>query len=108
MGGQHLGHLHREGACAINPRSFEVSGFDVRGIPIYGTGGDRLVCHLVLAKAHPHRTASHTQVVNCVRPYRLSRTPIYLALVLLTVASAVCHGSLDDLLCAFGPWSVLG
>ncbi len=40
-------------------------------------------------------------------PYRLSRNPIYLALVLLTVASALGHGSLIGLAAAVGLWWVL-
>lgn len=47
----------------------------------------------------PHHTPKSLIVEG---PYRLSRNPIYLALVLLTVASAVGHGSLVGLLCAFG------
>lgn len=52
----------------------------------------------------PHHTPKSLIVEG---PYRLSRNPIYLALVLLTVASAAGHGSLVGLLCAYGLWRVL-
>ncbi|NNE52180.1 MAG: isoprenylcysteine carboxylmethyltransferase family protein [Sulfitobacter sp.] len=40
-------------------------------------------------------------------PYRISRNPIYLALVMLTLASALGHGSFIGLLSALGLWWVL-
>ncbi|MEO9514925.1 MAG: methyltransferase [Paracoccaceae bacterium] len=40
-------------------------------------------------------------------PYRLSRNPIYLALVLLTVASAIGNGSIIGGVCAVFLWRVL-
>ena len=52
----------------------------------------------------PHHTPK-TLIVE--GPYRLSRNPIYLALVLLTVSSAVAHGSVVGVICAFLLWAVL-
>jgi len=40
-------------------------------------------------------------------PYQLSRNPIYLALVMITVSSALGHGSVIGLLAAIGLWWVL-
>ncbi|MGB7244603.1 MAG: isoprenylcysteine carboxylmethyltransferase family protein [Sulfitobacter sp.] len=40
-------------------------------------------------------------------PYRLSRNPIYLSLILLTCASALGHGSVLGLVCAAILWWVL-
>jgi len=40
-------------------------------------------------------------------PYRLSRNPIYLALVMLTLASALGKGSIIGLICAAALWWVL-
>jgi protein-S-isoprenylcysteine O-methyltransferase Ste14 len=40
-------------------------------------------------------------------PYRLSRNPIYLALVLLTVSSALGHGSIIGFCCAVALWKIL-
>lgn len=40
-------------------------------------------------------------------PYRLSRNPIYLALVLLTLSSAIGHGSFVGLICTVGLWQIL-
>ena len=40
-------------------------------------------------------------------PYRLSRNPIYLALVLLTLSSALGHGSIVGLAMAYVLWRVL-
>lgn len=40
-------------------------------------------------------------------PYQLSRNPIYLALVMITVSSALGHGSVIGLLAAVGLWWVL-
>ncbi|MEM9852854.1 MAG: isoprenylcysteine carboxylmethyltransferase family protein [Pseudomonadota bacterium] len=40
-------------------------------------------------------------------PYKLSRNPIYLALVLLTLASALGQGSLLGVAVAVGLWAVL-
>lgn len=52
----------------------------------------------------PHHTPK-TLIVE--GPYKMSRNPIYLALVLLTVSSAVGHGSLIGLFAAAGLWWVL-
>lgn len=52
----------------------------------------------------PHHTPK-TLIVE--GPYRLSRNPIYLALVLLTVASALGAGSLIGLISAAALWAVL-
>lgn len=52
----------------------------------------------------PHHTPK-TLIVE--GPYRLSRNPIYLGLVLLTLASAVGHGSVIGLLAAVALWRVL-
>jgi len=40
-------------------------------------------------------------------PYRLSRNPIYLAMVMLTLSSALGHGSMIGLIAAAGLWWVL-
>lgn len=40
-------------------------------------------------------------------PYRLSRNPIYLALVMLTIASAMAHGSILGLVLALALWKIL-
>jgi protein-S-isoprenylcysteine O-methyltransferase Ste14 len=40
-------------------------------------------------------------------PYRLSRNPIYLSLVLLTVSSALWHGSIVGIALALALWVVL-
>ena len=52
----------------------------------------------------PHHTPK-TLIVE--GPYRWSRNPIYLALVLLTLASAIGHGSVIGLFGALGLWWVL-
>lgn len=52
----------------------------------------------------PHHTPK-TLIVE--GPYRLSRNPIYLALVMLTVSSALGHGSLIGLVLAGVLWRVL-
>lgn len=52
----------------------------------------------------PHHTPK-TLIVE--GPYRLSRNPIYLALVMLTVASALGHGSIIGLGLAAALWWVL-
>ena len=52
----------------------------------------------------PHHTPKSLIVEG---PYRFSRNPIYLALVLLTVASALGHGSIVGICCAFGLWWIL-
>lgn len=52
----------------------------------------------------PHHTPK-TLIVE--GPYRLTRNPIYLALVMLTVASALGHGSIIGLAVAGGLWWVL-
>lgn len=52
----------------------------------------------------PHHTPK-TLIVE--GPFRLTRNPIYLALVLLTLASAVGHGSLIGLVAAAGLWWAL-
>ncbi len=52
----------------------------------------------------PHHTPK-TLIVE--GPYRLSRNPIYLGLVLLTVASALGNGSVIGLLGAVALWWVL-
>jgi protein-S-isoprenylcysteine O-methyltransferase Ste14 len=52
----------------------------------------------------PHHTPK-TLIVE--GPYRLTRNPIYLALVALTVSSALGHGSALGLLAAGGLWWVL-
>ena len=51
----------------------------------------------------PHRTPK-TLIVE--GPYRLSRNPIYLALVLLTLASAMGHGSVLGLILTGVLWVV--
>ncbi|MDG1067882.1 MAG: isoprenylcysteine carboxylmethyltransferase family protein, partial [Sulfitobacter sp.] len=40
-------------------------------------------------------------------PFRMTRNPIYLALVMLTVASALGHGSVIGLALAAGLWWIL-
>ena len=52
----------------------------------------------------PHHTPK-TLIVE--GPYRLSRNPIYLALVLLTLAIAIGQGSAFGLIVAVGLWRVL-
>ena len=52
----------------------------------------------------PHHTPK-TLIIE--GPFRLSRNPIYLALVMLTVGSAVGHGSVIGLALAGGLWWVL-
>lgn len=52
----------------------------------------------------PHHTPK-TLIVE--GPYRLTRNPIYLALVALTVSSALGHGSVLGLLVAAALWRVL-
>ena len=52
----------------------------------------------------PHHTPK-TLIVE--GPYKLSRNPIYLALVMLTLASALGHGSLIGVVLAAGLWWVL-
>ncbi|QUJ78386.1 isoprenylcysteine carboxylmethyltransferase family protein [Sulfitobacter albidus] len=52
----------------------------------------------------PHHTPK-TLIVE--GPYKLSRNPIYLALVMLTVSSALGNGSLIGLLAAVALWRVL-
>lgn len=52
----------------------------------------------------PHHTPK-TLIVE--GPYRLSRNPIYLALVMLTVSSAIGKGSIIGLLCAAVLWMIL-
>lgn len=52
----------------------------------------------------PHHTP---KALIAQGPYRFSRNPIYLALVMLTVASALGHGSLIGLAAAVGLWWVL-
>ncbi len=52
----------------------------------------------------PHHTPK-TLIIE--GPYKLSRNPIYLALVALTVASALGHGSVLGLGVAAGLWWVL-
>lgn len=52
----------------------------------------------------PHHTPK-TLIVQ--GPYRVSRNPIYLALVLLTVSSALAHGSVVGIVCAAVLWAIL-
>lgn len=52
----------------------------------------------------PHHTPK-TLIVE--GPYRLSRNPIYLALVLLTLASALGQGSIFGIICAVILWVIL-
>ena len=52
----------------------------------------------------PHHTPK-TLIVE--GPFRLTRNPIYLALVLLTLASAIGHGSVFGLAAAAALWWVL-
>lgn len=52
----------------------------------------------------PHHTPK-TLIVE--GPFRLTRNPIYLALVLLTLASAIGHGSVFGLVAAAALWWVL-
>ncbi|KEJ89714.1 methyltransferase family protein [Sulfitobacter donghicola] len=52
----------------------------------------------------PHHTPK-TLIVE--GPYRLSRNPIYLALVILTVSSALGHGSILGLIAAAALWKLL-
>ena len=52
----------------------------------------------------PHHTPK-TLIVE--GPYRFSRNPIYLALVMLTLASALGHGSVIGILCAGVLWAIL-
>lgn len=52
----------------------------------------------------PHHTPKNLIIEG---PYRLSRNPIYLGLVLLTVASALGKGSVIGILCAAVLWKVL-
>jgi protein-S-isoprenylcysteine O-methyltransferase Ste14 len=52
----------------------------------------------------PHHTPK-TLIIE--GPYKLSRNPIYLALVMLTISSALGHGSVIGLACAVGLWLVL-
>lgn len=52
----------------------------------------------------PHHTPKSLIVDGS---YRLSRNPIYLALIMLTVASTIGHGSVVGILCSFGLWKVL-
>lgn len=52
----------------------------------------------------PHHTPK-TLIVE--GPYNLSRNPIYLALVILTVSSAIGHGSIIGLGCTFALWLIL-
>jgi len=40
-------------------------------------------------------------------PYRLSRNPIYLALVLITLSSAINHGSVIGLVATAALWTIL-
>ncbi len=51
----------------------------------------------------PHHTPKALIVEG---PYRLTRNPIYLALVMLTIASALGHGSVIGLVVAAGLWRV--
>lgn len=52
----------------------------------------------------PHHTPKSLIIEG---PYRLSRNPIYLALVLLTFSSSIGHGSLIGLIATFALWKVL-
>ena len=52
----------------------------------------------------PHHTPK-TLIIE--GPFRMTRNPIYLALVLLTVASALGHGSVIGLALAAGLWWIL-
>ena len=52
----------------------------------------------------PHHTPKALIVEG---PYRLSRNPIYLALVMLTLSSALGHGSVIGVFVAAGLWWVL-
>ena len=52
----------------------------------------------------PHHQASELIVEG---PYRITRNPIYLALVTLTLASSIGHGSLIGLAAAIGLWKIL-
>jgi protein-S-isoprenylcysteine O-methyltransferase Ste14 len=52
----------------------------------------------------PHHTP---KVLIVEGPYRLSRNPIYVALVMLTIASALGHGSVLGLVAAAGLWWIL-
>lgn len=52
----------------------------------------------------PHHTPKNLIVEG---PYRLSRNPIYLALVMLTLASAIGNGSGFGLIVAYALWRVL-
>ncbi|MDE1132202.1 MAG: isoprenylcysteine carboxylmethyltransferase family protein [Ascidiaceihabitans sp.] len=52
----------------------------------------------------PHHTPK-TLIVE--GPYRVSRNPIYLALVLLTFASALGHGSIFGIICTVILWIIL-
>ena len=52
----------------------------------------------------PHHTPK-TLIVE--GPYKLSRNPIYLALVILTVSSAIGHGSIIGLWCSVLLWAIL-
>lgn len=52
----------------------------------------------------PHHTPK-TLIIE--GPYRLSRNPIYLALVMLTIASALGNGSVIGLALAAGLWWIL-
>jgi len=52
----------------------------------------------------PHHTPK-TLIVE--GPYRLSRNPIYLALVMLTLASGLGKGSVVGIICAAALWRIL-
>lgn len=52
----------------------------------------------------PHHTPKKLIVEG---PYRLSRNPIYLALVLLTLSVTISHGSAVGLICSITLWAIL-
>lgn len=88
--------------------------FDVTGLRVAATVLLVLAIGLILWSAiqfwrkktpiEPHHTPK-TLIVE--GPYRVSRNPIYLALVMITVAAALSRGSILGFGVAFGLWWVL-
>lgn len=75
--------------------SFEISGWVIFSISILLIIWSLTTLRKFKTTAMPHRSAKHLVTVG---PYRFSRNPVYLAFILLTLASALATGNLWILL----------